>query len=59
VRFANPRGKRILRRIRETTEKELTDDAPAFAESKLCVLYVESLDQWPKGFFAERMEELL
>jgi hypothetical protein len=68
---------RILRRIRQTTEKELTDDAPAFSEDKLSVLYVEShldgvrvrrlhvdergefVDRWPKGFFAERMEELL
>jgi predicted ATPase len=68
---------RILRRIRETTDKELTVGAPAFAGNKLSVLYIESLpegvrvrrlrvdqqgefvDRWPKGFFAERMEELL
>ncbi|WP_437336601.1 AAA family ATPase [Sorangium sp. So ce394] len=68
---------RLLRRIRETTEKELAEDAPAFCEDKLSVLYVEAtpegvrvrrlrvdeqgefVDRWPKGFFAERMEELL
>jgi predicted ATPase len=68
---------RLLRRIRETTEKELAENAPSFSEDKLSVLYVESLpdgvrvrrlrvdergefkDRWPKGFFAERMEELL
>lgn len=68
---------RLLRRIRETTEKELAETAPAFTEDKLSVLYVESgpdgvrirrlrvdergefKDRWPKGFFAERMEELL
>jgi predicted ATPase len=68
---------RLLRRIRETTEKELPEGAASFAEDKLSVLYVESgpdgvrvrrlrvdergefKDRWPKGFFAERMEELL
>lgn len=68
---------RVLRRIRETTENELVDPAPAFTDDKLSVLYVEStpdgvrvrrlrvdengefVDRWPKGFFAERMEELL
>lgn len=68
---------RLLRRIRQTTEKELAEDAPAFSEDKLSVLYVEAnsggvrvrrlrvdergefVDRWPKGFFAERMEELL
>lgn len=68
---------RLLRRIRETTENELPDAAPAFGEEKLSVLYVEMTpdgvrvrrlrvdergefkDRWPKGFFAERMEELL
>ena len=68
---------RLLRRIRETTQKELAEDAPAFREDKLSVLYVEAnpggvrvrrlrvdergefVDRWPKGFFAERMEELL
>lgn len=68
---------RLLRRIRQTTEKELAENAPSFSEDKLSVLYVESLpdgvrvrrlrvdergefkDRWPKGFFAERMEELL
>jgi len=33
---------RLLRRIRETTDKELADDAPAFREDKLSVLYVEA-----------------
>lgn len=33
---------RLLRRIRETTEHELAEDAPAFAEDKLSVLYVEN-----------------
>jgi hypothetical protein len=32
---------RLLRRIRETTESELAEGAPAFAEDKLSVLYVE------------------
>lgn len=68
---------RLLRRIRETTEQELAEEAPAFAEDKLSVLYIEASpdgvrirrlrvdehgefkDRWPKGFFAERMEELL
>ena len=68
---------RLLRRIRETTEKELPEGAASFAEDKLSVLYVERgpdgvqvrrlrvdergefKDRWPKGFFAERMEELL
>ena len=68
---------RLLRRIRETSEKELPEGAASFAEDKLSVLYVESgpdgvrvrrlrvdergefKDRWPKGFFAERMEELL
>jgi hypothetical protein len=68
---------RLLRRIRETAEKELPDGAPSFTADKLSVLYIESYpdgvrirrlqvdergefqDRWPKGFFAERMEELL
>jgi len=68
---------RLLRRIRETTENELPEDAVPFTEDKLSVLYVESaadgvrvrtlrvdehgefVDRWPKGFFAERMQELL
>src|SRR5262249_26702032 len=68
---------RLLRRIRETTEKEVADGAPAFGEDKLSVVYIESTpegvrvrrlgvdergefkERWPKGFFAERMEELL
>jgi hypothetical protein len=33
---------RVLRRIRETTENELADGAPAFSENKLRVVYVES-----------------
>jgi len=68
---------RLLRRIRQTTEGTLDEDAPSFSEDKLSVIYVESLsggvrirrlrvdadgefiDRWPKGFFAERMPELL
>lgn len=68
---------RLLRRIRETTDKELEREAPAFSRDNLSVLYVEGdtsgvrvrrlrvdergefVDRWPKGFFAERMEELL
>jgi len=68
---------RLLRRIRETTEDELDDDAPSFSPDKLSVIYVENTphgvnirrlrvdelgefkDRWPKGFFAERMGELL
>lgn len=68
---------RLLRRIRETTEDDLPDDAPAFSPDRVSVVYVESgaegvslrqlrvdeqgefKDRWPKGFFAERMEELL
>lgn len=68
---------RLSRRIRETTEKELAQGAPAFSKDKLSVLYVETtpqgvrvrrlrvneqgefMDRWPKGFFAERMQELL
>ncbi len=33
---------RLLRRIRETTEKELPDGAPSFSADKLSVLYVET-----------------
>ena len=33
---------RILRRIRETTEEDLAEGAPAFSADKLSVLYVES-----------------
>lgn len=68
---------RILRRIRETTDRALPDAAPEFDEAKLSVLYAEAapdgarvrrlrvdnqgefVDKWPKGFFAERMQELL
>lgn len=68
---------RLLRRIRETTDGELAEGAPAFTGEKLSVLYVEAttegvrvtrlrvddrgefVDRWPKGFFAERMGELL
>ena len=68
---------RLLRRIRETTEKEIREGDPALAPEKLSVLYVESdpdgvrvhrlrvddrgefQDRWPKGFFSERMKELL
>jgi hypothetical protein len=67
---------RLLRRIRETTEKDLAEGAPKFTPDQLSVLYVESppegvrirrlrvdesgefVDRWPKGFFAERAEEL-
>ena len=68
---------RLLRRIRETTENELPDDATPFSPGQVSVVYVETgasgvsirqlrvddqgefKDRWPKGFFAERMEELL
>lgn len=68
---------RVLRRIRETTEGELGDDAPRFTADQLSVIYVENTadgvkirrlrvddlgefkDRWPKGFFGERMKELL
>jgi len=68
---------RVLRRIRETSEGERKQHAPAFTPDMLSVLYVESegegvrirrlrvddlgefKDRWPKGFFAERMHELL
>lgn len=68
---------RVLRRIRETTEKELQADAPAFSQDRLSVIHVQSQpegvriqrlrvdeqgefkDRWPRGFFAERMQELL
>jgi predicted ATPase len=43
---------RLLRRIRETTEKELAEGAPAFAEDKLSVLYVESN---PEGVIVRRL----
>lgn len=36
---------RLLRRIRETTEKELADAAPAFSDDKLSVVYVESVPE--------------
>lgn len=68
---------RLLRRIRETTEREIAEGAPRFSNDKLSVLYVEAsadgvrvhrlrvddqgefVDRWPKGFFAERMGEVL
>ena len=68
---------RILRRVRETTDQELDQDAPEFKQDRMSVLHVEStpdgarirnlrvddqgefIDRWPKGFFAERMRELL
>jgi hypothetical protein len=68
---------RLLRRIRETTEKEVETGVPSFGPEKLSVLYVEGDpggvqirrlrvneqgefdDRWPRGFFAERMKELL
>lgn len=67
---------RLLRRIRETNEKEV-ESGPSFGPEKLSVLYVEGDsngvrvrrlrvnergefdDRWPRGFFAERMKELL
>ena len=33
---------RLLRRIRETTEKEPNEGAPAFSSDKLSVIYVQS-----------------
>ncbi len=68
---------RLLRRIRETTEGQLPEDATALAPDKISVVHVDNgpggvtirrlrvdeqgefKDRWPKGFFAERMEELL
>ncbi len=68
---------RLLRRIRQTTEGELGDNAPRLSPEKLSVIYVENTpdgvnirrlrvdergefkDRWPRGFFAERMGELL
>lgn len=68
---------RLLRRIRETTEGELGEDAPRFSPDQLSVIYVENTpdgvnvrrlrvdelgefkDRWPKGFFSERLGELL
>jgi hypothetical protein len=68
---------RLLRRIRETTEKSLGDDDPPLTKEKLSVVYVEPtaegivvsrlrvddqgefMDRWPRGFFGERMKELL
>lgn len=67
---------RMLRRIRENTEGELPEDAPALTPDHLSVLWVEQDDgvvsiksipvnsqgdfdeQWPKGFFEERANEL-
>lgn len=68
---------RLLRRVRETAEKELTADAPEASIDTVGVYYVEPvdgtvkltelrvsedgefLDSWPKGFFDERLRELL
>jgi hypothetical protein len=35
---------RLLRRIRETSERELPEGAPSFAPERLCVSYVETVD---------------
>jgi hypothetical protein len=43
---------RLLRRIRETTEKDLADDAPPFSDDKLSVIYVEST---PEGVRVRRL----
>lgn len=43
---------RLLRRIRETTEHELSAGAPAFSADKLSVLYVERL---PEGVLIQRL----
>lgn len=68
---------RILRRIRETTEKTLPPGFPPVTPDKVMVLYVEPSPQgskvielpisedgeftkpWPRGFFAERVRELM
>ncbi len=67
---------RLLRRIRETSAKELPADAPKLTPDDVAVLYIESSadgmkinnlkitgdgdfeEDWPKGFFDERDEEL-
>ena len=43
---------RLLRRIRETTEKELAAEAPAFSDDKLSVLYLEAT---PEGVRVRRL----
>lgn len=67
---------RMLRRIRQTTDKELPDGVNGLLPDEIAVYYVERtregvnikrlridetgefLDNWPKGFFDERAEEL-
>ena len=67
---------RILRRIRETAEGQVPEEAKLLP-NEVAVYYVESengitqanrigldengrfTDRWPKGFFAERMQEML
>ena len=67
---------RILRRIRETTEEQASDEVKILP-NQVAIYYVESengntqvnrigldengrfTDRWPKGFFAERMQEML
>src|SRR5262249_55667598 len=43
---------RVLRRIRETTEKKLAEGNPAFGQEKLSVLYVEAS---PEGVRVRRL----
>lgn len=67
---------RMLKRIRQTTDKELPDGVNGLLPNEIAVYYVERtlngvkcqrlridetgefLDDWPKGFFDERAEEL-
>ncbi len=67
---------RMLRRIRQTTDKELPEGVNGLLPGEVAVYYVERtpsgvkcrrlridetgefLDDWPKGFFDERAEEL-
>lgn len=67
---------RILRRVRETTEEQASDEVKILP-NQVAIYYVESengstqvnhigldengrfTDRWPKGFFAERMQEML
>jgi hypothetical protein len=43
---------RLLRRIRETTERELADGAPAFSDDRLSVLHIEAT---PEGVRVRRL----
>jgi len=67
---------RILRRIRETTRKQLPDGCPPITPDDVAVLYVQPgedgatvrelridahgrfKDDWPNGFFEERLDEV-